>query len=297
MEKMTPALGINLKDYDSNDILAGKKWRITEKIDGVRRLFFKRADNKVIAYSRTGKVDIWLEHMTTWLEQSYFPSNMIYDCELVDQESYFGNVDSFIMRTETNSKASQEYPDNKGDLIALCFDMFSPDGDMRTGAERTKLLMDLFFGNLITEPVILIPILGYIQGNDDETINKLMRIITARKGEGLMLMNMASPYIPGRSKDLVKVKRMEEVIGTIIDWELGRADSKIAGGVASLICKVDGCTVPVRVGTGLTNAMRYEFASNDILGKSIEIECFGKSKDVKGDISISMPVFKQFVVN
>ena len=38
--ELTPALGVNIKNYSSK-ILIGKTWRISEKIDGVRRLFYK----------------------------------------------------------------------------------------------------------------------------------------------------------------------------------------------------------------------------------------------------------------
>ena len=44
---LVPALAINLKDFDAHDILAGKLWRISEKIDGVRRLFFKDKQGRV----------------------------------------------------------------------------------------------------------------------------------------------------------------------------------------------------------------------------------------------------------
>lgn len=296
MISITPALGVNLKDYNPHEILDGKKWRISEKIDGVRRLFYKQENGIVIAYSKSGKVDPYLDHINKWFEQSFFPSNMVYDCELVDNDSYFSDVDSFIMRTETNAKASQEYRDNKLDLIALCFDLFDPNGDIRIGSERTKILNDLFFGNLIGEPVLVVPILGYMYGADEESLQELMMLIKKRKGEGLMLMNMDSPYIFGRSKELIKVKRVEDFIGKIITYEIARPDSKIAGGVAALICEIKGCTVPVRVGTGLTNNERYDLATDSIIGKMIEIEGFGYSRDKFGDISINMPVFKQVIV-
>ena len=110
-----------------------------------------------------------------------------------------------------------------------------------------------------------------------------------------MLMNIDSPYIPKRSNDLVKIKRLQEFVGTIINYEMGRDDSKISGGIAALICDVEGCTVPVRVGTGFSNNLRRDLATDKILGSQIEIESFGKSRDKSGNISLNLPVFKQFV--
>jgi len=295
MNNLAPALGVNLKDYNPKDILEGKKWRITEKIDGVRRLFYKKPNCQVVAFSRTEKEDKWLDHITNWLTQPHFPENMVYDCELVDRDTYFSDQESFILRTETNSKASQEYPDNKGDLMALCFDIFNPDGDTRTGHERTQMLQEIFFGNELTEPMILIPILGYIQGADEESLAKLMVQITQRKGEGLMLMDMDAFYIPGRSRHLVKVKKMQEFVGTVINFEMARLDSKIAGGIAALICEVPGCTVPVRVGSGFTHVERQNAVSDSTIGRKVEIDAFSLSKDKNGNVSLSMPIFKQFI--
>ena len=58
MDFITPAEGVNIKDFDPQVLLGFKHWRISEKIDGVRRLFFKTPTNKVLAYSKTGKEDI-----------------------------------------------------------------------------------------------------------------------------------------------------------------------------------------------------------------------------------------------
>jgi ATP-dependent DNA ligase len=293
MEFITPSLGVNIKDYDPAILLGEKLWRITDKIDGVRKLFYKSPSGKVTAWSRSGKEDIWLSHICDWLEQPHFPIHHVYDCELVDRESYFAGAESFIMRTETIGKAAQEYMDNKSELMAICFDIFIPEGDMSTGDERTKKLQDIFLGCHLAEPMIEVNIVGYIQGYNELMLSNLMSLVASRKGEGLMLMSMDSPYIPGRSKELVKIKRLEEYVATVIGYELGRDDSKIAGGISSLICEVPGCTVPVRVGTGFSNSLRQDLATDKVIGTKIEIEAFSKTRDKNGDISLSMPVFKQ----
>lgn len=294
MAILTPAKGVNIKDFDINVLLGFKRWRISEKVDGVRRLFYKTPSNNVLAYSNSEKQDTWLGHICEWLTQSHYPSDMIYDCELVDRDSYFNvELDSFQRRIEASSKASQEYPDNKGDLMAVCFDMVRPGGNLATGRERTALLEDTFRGLLLHEPIIQVPIFGYIYGAEEAIIATLMDLVKTRKGEGLMLMNMDAPYIPGRSNDIVKVKRLEEFVGTVINYEMGRDDSKIAGGIAALICDVPGCSVPVRVGTGFTNAMRKEMADDRVIGTQVEIESFGRSWDKEGNISLNLPVFKQ----
>jgi len=289
---LNPSTGVNLKDY-SNDILAGKLWRITEKIDGVRRLFYKDNTNKVRAYSRSGKADKWLDHITSYLEDGHFPSNMIYDCELVSIDSYLNNVDSYILRAETTGKAAQQYPDNKEDLSAICFDMFHPEGDMTNGEDRHLLLTKTFRRSPINSPIFMVPYYGILNGNDMQTLAYLMRNISKRNGEGLMLMNLDAPYIPGRSKELIKVKRVEEFIGKVVDVEFAKEGTKIEGGISALICNIRGANVPVRVGSGFTNEERKKFVSASPIGKLIEIEGFSYTKDKAGNISVNMPIFKR----
>ena len=110
-----------------------------------------------------------------------------------------------------------------------------------------------------------------------------------------MLMDMDSPYIAGRSKALLKVKRMKEFTGRIIDIEMARPGTKIDGMVAAVICEVSGCTVPVRVGSGFNDAERLEMTINSPIGRWIEIDAFDYSQNKKGFISLNLPIFKQFM--
>ena len=292
--QLTPMLGENIKNYPDS-VLDGKLWRMSEKIDGVRRLFYKSADGDISAWSRTNHQDIWLTHIFEYLKAPWFPSDTVYDCELVDRELYFKHVPSFILRSTTNAKTSQQYPENKNDLVAVCFDIFRPGGDLRKAKERDAELYSIFNGVSLDEPMIRVPIFGNVYGSDMETIKSTMHTVIARNGEGLMLLDMDSIYIPGRSKSLLKVKRMEEFTGVITDIEMARPGTKIEGMVAAIICRVPGCTVPVRVGSGFNNAERMAMACNSPIGKEVEIDAFSYSKDKKGAVSLNLPIFKQFV--
>lgn len=292
--ELKPSLGINIKDHGP-EILEGRRWRASEKIDGVRRLFYKDSNGRISCYSRTGKPDRWLNHIVDYLEAPWFPDDTVYDCELVDRKLYFERVDSFLLRAESTGKAAQKYYDNKRDLMAICFDMYAPGGDIRTGQERTELLQKTFAGASTNDPMIIVPIFGTIEGADMDAINELMRTIVERNGEGIMLMNLDIMHITGRSKNLIKVKRLEEFIGKIINVEMARCDTKIAGGISALICEVDGCTVPVRVGSGFSQELRNELANKNVIGMQIEIEAFGRTRDKLGDSSLSIPIFKRMI--
>lgn len=294
---LNPALGVNLRNYDPNDILADKLWRITEKIDGVRRLFYKNDKGKISAYSRSGKSDKWLKHITSYLETDIFPQNLIYDCELVDTNLYFSNEDSFLLRSRTIGIAAQQYKDNKEDLAAICFDVFKPNGDITIGLERDLLLHKIFKGVPLSAPIFEIHRYGVLEGNDVSTLSHLMNAVMMQNKEGLMLMDLHSPYIHGRSDTIIKVKRIEEFLGTVVDAEYAEEGTKIEGGISALICEVPGCTVPVRVGSGFTNEEREYFAENPPIGELVEIEAFGKTHSQNGNISLSMPVYKRMIPN
>lgn len=292
--KLTPMLGENITNYPES-VLNGKLWRMSEKIDGVRRMFYKQPDGFVTAESRTNHKDIWLPHITEFLESPWFPTDTVYDCELVDRELYFKDIPSFELRQITNAKASQQYSDNKQDLMAICFDIFRPGGDLRRAEERDQELYSLFNRGRNQDPMIRVPIFGNIYGPDTDTLKRTMDQVTSRNGEGLMLLDMDSIYIPGRTKSLLKVKQMKEFIGRVIDVEMARPGTKIEGMVAAVICEVEGCTVPVRVGSGFTNAERIDMTINTPIGEDIEIDAFSYSKNRKGGVSLNLPIFKQFV--
>lgn len=289
---LTPALAVNLRDYNPEKLLGGKEWRITEKIDGVRRLFHKHQNGGVIAYSRSGIIDNNLPHITEWIERTNFPADRVYDCELVDKNFYSRRAESYILRTETISKANSKNSREKEDLIAICFDVIQPGGDVMNGERRDLELFQIFYGQPNKAPVIEIPRFGILNGNDSETLNMMMKKVKEKNGEGLMLMNMAARYTSGRSLDLVKVKRISEFIGTVVDVELAAEGTKIFGGISALVCNVDGCTTPVRVGTGFTNEERRYYAKNSPIGKRIEIESFSRTVDRAGNSSLSIPIFK-----
>ena len=112
-----------------------------------------------------------------------------------------------------------------------------------------------------------------------------------------MLLDMNSIYIPGRTKSLLKVKQMKEFVGRIIDVEMARPSTKIEGMVAAVIVEVDGCTIPVRVGSGFNNEERMDMVINSPIGKYIEIDAFSYSKNRNGAVSLNLPIFKQFVAD
>jgi hypothetical protein len=110
-----------------------------------------------------------------------------------------------------------------------------------------------------------------------------------------MLNNLDAPYIHGRSTELIKVKKVEDFIGRVIDMEIGQEGTKLEGLMASLICEVEGCTIPVRVGVGFSDDDRLYFMNHSPIGCLIEIEAFGRTHNKSGTMSLNMPVYKRIL--
>ena len=71
--QITPMLGESITKYPES-VLDGKLWRMSEKIDGVRRMFHKHADGSVTAFSRSNIQDPWITHILEFLESPMVPS-------------------------------------------------------------------------------------------------------------------------------------------------------------------------------------------------------------------------------
>lgn len=290
-------LGVKLSDISDESWLytnEGKtqRWRISEKIDGTRRLFIKK-NGIVEAYSRSGKQDVSLGHITSFFSQQRFPDNRIYDCELVDSK-YFGKVESFEVRAKSIGKAARKTGD-KTSLIAICFDYFDFDKPQEDTVTRTRELKRLLGKEKPVEPVRLVNLFGRMDGYNPQLIDKIMQGVLDKGGEGLMLQELSSPYIFGRTPNLIKVKRLEEYTGTIVGFVSGRKGTRLENSIAAIICKVEGCTSQVSVGTGLSDYDRELFANNskEFIGAEVEIEAFSKTIDKDGNTSLCFPVFKR----
>lgn len=294
MGAFSPQEGVNIQDLKSADMM-GHLYRVSEKIDGVRRIFYKNNLGAVTAFSRTFKTDPWVDHICKMFENNKFPSNTYYDCELVDRESYFNREESFELRTKTNAITAQEYGDNKKCLMAICFDFYQKEM-MSITIRRSMELSNIFAWFSLTDPIIMVPILGNIPGENINLINKLADKVINQKGEGIMLQDCDVPYIQGRSKHLIKVKRKEEFIGKIVNVEMAFPGTKIEGKARSISCKIDKCDQIVSIGSGFTNAERSFIADyrEELVGQDIEIEAFGISIDKNNHTSLSMPIFKRF---
>lgn len=286
------------------------KWPciVTEKLDGIRRILVK--ENGVVrCYSRSGHEDTGLVDIIE--EAKYLPDNTVFDGELLAEGTF---KDCIAQRQATNSIAN-----SKGDKTGLTFNVFDmvPIDEFYAGVSKNSalvrkitlgaMLMDESIQHLEPErwPVLIqafgihrtlehikpVPILGFIKTFSE--VEPIVASIWARGGEGVMLNTATGKYEIKRSKELLKVKHTEEHVLTVVDMIEGTG--KFEDMMGALIVEYKGNKLGV--GSGFTDAQRQTIWDNysDYVGKQIEIETFGESKNAMGEVSLNCPIFKRFV--
>lgn len=307
-----PMIGImRAENYQDFKEKVGGPFIATEKIDGVRRLLIKE-NGKVSLYSRSGIPDDGLVDIEA--EARYLPDNCVYDGEL----TAIGKFNSALELRQATTSIANKTGVRKG-LYFNIFDMI-PLGQYKTGksndgSRARKVLLAAIFGDetlyyilpsfyktAIQENKIdydfkflrAVPIEGI--ATTEEEILLLAKPIWDRKFEGLMLNTFEGlyDYTKTKSRDILKVKMNEEITLTVIDMEAGRPGTKNAHRLGSLIVDYKGFSVGV--GSGIDDPERDAWWANPsaIIGKQIEIEHFGETKNKNNDdLSLNCPIFKR----
>lgn len=282
---------------------------VTEKLDGVRRLLVK--ENGVVKlYSRSGHEDVGLPDIMSEA-QAFLPDNTVYDGELLAMGSF---KDSIAQRQATNSIANSGGIRNN--LTFNVFDMVPLDefknGCSKFPAQERKILLGATFMDdsiacLAPEKysqfiaafglyrtlnyIKPVPILGIARNMSD--VEALVAPIWKRGGEGVMLNSPQGKYEVKRTTHLLKVKRIEEYVLTVIDVEEGTG--RLEDNLGALIVDYKGNRLGV--GSGFTDTERAIIWKNSAayIGKQVEIETFGESVNAAGIKSLNCPIFKRFV--
>lgn len=304
-------LGTKFEDVGANKI----KWPciVTEKLDGVRRILVK--ENGVCRfYSRSGHVDEGLIQILEDAKQ--LPDNYAYDGELLAIGDF---KDCIAQRQATNSIAN-----SKGTKTGLTFNVFDmvPVASFYAGIDSSPAssrkillgatLMDESIQHLDHERwpnyiaafgihqelqyIKPVPILGQVSSMAE--IEPIVEEIWRRGGEGVMLNAVSGPYEVKRSKQLIKIKHVEEFVLPVVDIVEGTGKYEDAmGSIVCIYTDANGVQSYVGVGSGFTDDQRRDIWNNPgkYIGLKAEIESFGESTNAQGYKSINCPIFKRFV--
>ena len=283
---LIPEFNVQLsnKYFDKPEVVEGKEFVLTTKIDGSR----------IIAMKEDGKVSFWTRQGQKYeglvdLEQDLLNSptdNFVFDGEIVavdtDKENTYKNTMK-LSRTKDLEKHGLkmlvfDYMDIANFKAQKCPVMYS------TRRAQLSAIFDLNSFKYFE----LLPML--YKGTDTSMITKILEEQVAKGEEGIMINICAAPYEFKRTNNLLKVKKFQDTEVEIIGFEEGT--NKLAGTLGAFVCKYKDNEV--RVGSGLTDEDRaYFWANRDkFLGKFITVKYFETSVDSKTGLeSLRFPIY------
>jgi DNA ligase-1 len=275
------------KYFEFPDYIKNKSFIIDTKIDGQRLITIKH-NNKIQFFNRSGQELFGLVEIEKELMESQL-KEFVLDGELTLFDK--GNLSSKEQYQKT-MKIARKDGEKKG-LKILVFDLMPYSNFINKKCEagyvfRRRKLEDIFGGKFKHIEVLK----KLYQGHDQTQIIKCLDEQIANGEEGVMVKTLSAPYCFGRTKDLLKVKRMQDIDTKIIGLEEG--NNKYKNTLGSLIIKYKGNEV--RVGAGLTDELRNEIWNNKqkYIGQMIEVQYFEETQNQNGEYSLRFPVFKDF---
>lgn len=258
---------------------------ITQKLDGVRCLAIVRNGNTEL-FSRQGKLFTGLNDLTAELNKL---GDGCYDGELLlDKE----NIASKDLYRETVQIVNSKSEDKK-DIIFNIFD-YLPIKEFYKGKSENpcsirKALIEENYRVLKPKFWKPVPILYKGEYNKDIVQEKLNEQI-ALEHEGIMVNIAGAVYEAKRTKNILKVKAMQDCDLKIIGFEEGTGKNK--GTLGAIIVNYKG--FEVRVGSGFTDQDRDYFWNNqkELLGRVITVQYFEETTNKKDNsLSLRFPVY------
>ena len=293
--KFIPTFDVMLgtKYFDDPDkyVPDGTRFIITQKLDGVRCVCINDYDG-VKFFSRQGQPIMDLIEIEEEVSRN-LPKGLVYDGELLLRNDR--NLPSKDLYRETVKVTGSD--NVKTDVIFNVFDMLSVE-DFQNGysshsAYIRKSQLHNYLSRRELKFVKEVPIL--YDGTDKTKIQYWLDKITSEDGEGVMLNISDSPYECKRSKNLLKVKKMQTADVLVLGVEEG--DGQNNGKLGNIVVKFigpDGKEYECSCGSGFKLEERDLFWNNPdlIVGKIVELQYFEISQNESGKYSFRFPVFK-----
>jgi DNA ligase-1 len=279
--------------YDESHKVEGKEFLLTEKLDGMRSVAIHQ-DGKVKFFSRSGQSILGLNEIES--EILMLPEG-VYDGELLIKNEEQHKDRDVLQETLKISRKD-------GIKTGLNFWLFDslPNNEFQDGKSKKRytdrrLDLNYLFDNNVTgveentrpqyKHVKLLPVI--YAGKDITVIPTLLLKLEEEGKEGMML-NLDVPYVAKRTDGLLKIKTMQtfdEYCVGVFEGE-GKYKGKLGG------INVDYKGYPLKTGSGFTDEQRefYWNNPNEIIGRLVEVQYFRESKNDKGGLSVSFPIFK-----
>lgn len=297
----------------------------TEKIDGNRRLIMTKPTGIEI-YTRSGKRDYGLIEIEEQAKQ--LPVGYVYDTECIAVGDF---ADSIECRQASASILNSR--GKRTGVKALCFDVLPIEEYNEGVSKKAAFARKAFLGGIFGDETIMTVMHKWFMDNNlatfANTVNAqfcdtssrflpnitclpILGIVTTYNegitlaepiwetgGEGVMLVEYRSPYEvnPNPRKTLLKIKANQEY--TLLCTGVYEGENKYTGMLGAIEVQYrrphDKNVYYVKVGSGFPDYLRQEYFENPkaIVGKFVEIESFGESRNAQGSYSLNCPIFKR----
>ena len=292
---LIPTFDVALADkYDPKRVdFENETWFASRKLDGVRCIVIVDDKGKATSWSRKGKQFDTLGKVEKEIEKIN-DRNVVFDGELCLMNEDGSDDFQGVMKQIRKKDHTIENPKFK------IFDMVSIE-EFNKKESYTKLLLRLDmlkssigYGDISPQ---IIEILYQEEVISEEVFNKWSKLSSDNNWEGFMLRKNA-PYKGKRSKDLLKVKTMQDAEYEVIDVAFAPfqhiKDGKEVESVVLSAVSIKHKENIVNVGSGFSFDQReyYKENPNEIIGKTITVQYFEESQNQNGEFSLRFPVVK-----
>ena len=273
------------KYFDKSDYVEGKEFTLTTKLDGVRCILMKHK-GEVKLYSRQGQRFIGLVDIENEIKKIK-SDNFILDGELMicDREK----LPSKMQYKETIKIVTKDGEKHGVQLLAfdtMPYAEFERQKTIFSYSERREVLEKLF-GNL--EYIKVVPVL--YKGKDTEKIQEFLLQARNNGEEGIMININSAKYDFKRTKNLLKVKVMQDCDLEIIGFVEG--EGKLKGTLGAIIVNYKGNPLNVGGGYSLDDRDYFWYNRNMLMGRIIKVRYFEETQNKEGIKSLRFPVFEE----
>lgn len=273
--------------FDNPELVEGKYFAITEKIDGGRIIAIKDS-GKVEFYTRAGQryeglVDLEQEMLDT------YEDGIVLDGEITI-------LNNKGVKSKDAYKAAMKICRTDGPkhgLKMICFDAMSVDEWRAQKCEHDyierRALLEQFSANHQHTYFEVLPIL--YKGTDTSKITEMLDEMVANNSEGVMVNLCEGKYEFKRTNNLLKCKKFSDVDLEIIGFEEG--SGRLAGTLGAILVRYKGGNI-VKVGSGFSDELRAEIwaDTSKFLNKVCTVKYFEESNNSKdSSTSLRFPTF------
>ena len=310
MPGLIPEFNVMLANryFDKPEIVEGKEFALTTKIDGGRIIAIKK-NGVAKFYTRQGQEYESLVDLKAEMEK-YFPDNICLDGEItLLNPGELTSKDQYKQTMKITRKDGEKHEVKMKVFDCMTAEEFGQQKCERSYSNRRLMLYDIFTSADTEKDVELrlqgsflrgcdkfpqyfelLPVL--YEGEDTSMISKILDEQIAEGEEGIMINICDAPYDFKRTNNLLKVKKMDTLDLRVIRLEKGH--NKYSNTLGSIVVSYKGNEVGAGIsfGEGSDKLRDYYWTHpEEIVGKIVEIQYFEETES-DGVPSLRFPVVK-----